>query len=262
MVNAGHEVACKVQEGAGGGHVWALRAVDTSSGRDHTAVSSPSRSYTSYKLPRLQSVAGVGGTGNLLSTKGAPSDNSVSIVVEGQNFGPADTPVQLLYGPDGSERALSARDCRVTNSHVQITCHPVPGVGGPLSFVASADGQESSIFDSDLSYTSPEINEVIVLLQQEVQQAQQAASLANTDPALAVEALALGMDASSTNALLSTHGVDTVYISGDSFGPGPASLPGSIVTACYGPASDPDRYCVSECSNLPTNPHAGVLCKA
>ena len=139
FVQPGFEVACQVAEGVGSGHVWALRLVDASTSRDHTAVSSQGSASTSYASPSITATVGVGGTGNVLSTRGSP-DDSVSIELSGSDFGPVGTLVQVSYGPDGAESSFLARGCRVTNAHTEISCHPVPGVGGPLTFVATIGG--------------------------------------------------------------------------------------------------------------------------
>lgn len=271
MVQPGYEVACKVQEGAGRGHVWSLRLIEASSGRDHTAASRGAGRptvVTGYMPPSITSVSGLGGMGSVLSTRGSPPDNSVSLIVDGSNFGPVGTRVQLAYGPDltffdeGSLGVFAARDCRVSAAHVQVTCHPVAGFGADMVFVATAAGLQSSSYLSGLSYAPPEIDEVVVLRQQDVQDARAAAVDVGESAELAVEFLALGMDVSQTNALLSTHGIDTVYIKGNYFGPGVDALEGAGVSACYGPGTEPERYCVDRCVSMPTDPHTGVLCQA
>lgn len=167
----------------------------------------------------MTDVAGVGGTGNVISTRGAPEDDSVSIVVTGTNFGPASTLVQLQYGPDGVTNAFTARDCRVTIAHQQITCHPVPGVGGPLSFVANVGSQNSIVFDSAVSYEEPTISGVSALLQGST----------------------IIDDLSPVDGLLSlpTAGGAVISITGSGFGPilapsHPVVLAGLSVTASFG----------------------------
>jgi hypothetical protein len=121
------QIICRTAPGTGSTLVWAI----TIGGQ----TSSPSNATSSYAPP---SVSDYGGPG----AAGADTQGNQSVLVRGQNLGPAGTvPDVVTYGPNGTQ--FIATGCLVTTAHVALECSSAPGAGAGLHWRIVIGGQES-----------------------------------------------------------------------------------------------------------------------
>jgi hypothetical protein len=106
----------------------------------------------SYGAPVITDITGPG-------AQDADTAGGQTVYIAGANFGPL-TPTGLVrasYGVIGGNM-YEASGCFVQTAHTVIECTTVPGVGKPLFWTVTVDGQNSTV--PTTTYARPEIHNI------------------------------------------------------------------------------------------------------
>ena len=147
VTTAHREITCTTAAGYGQNLAWKVSV--------RSQESQASSTTTSYKEPVVLSVGGPG-------SHRARTEGGESVVIDGDQFGPASTTlasdhVTVAYGRAAGANtfAFSGVGCRVSTAHTQIECTTAPGTGKDHSWKVTIGGQVSAPYAANTSYAPP-----------------------------------------------------------------------------------------------------------
>ena len=207
-------IVCKSHAGFGAGHVWEVRIVRQSTGKQEGVAESTVT--TSYAAPFITSIilADSGLAANSLDTRGG-----TPLRLTGTNFGVLNLQLEGYYSADTLKGWYTAVGCVVTVANTEATCSTRAGIGSnmvwKLENVNNKWLGKESLTAVSTSYALPTITKVL-----------------NCEPA------ACSSSTPSNHKEFSTHGEQWAWIEGDNFGPlddptntGQPADPGSILSS-------------------------------